>query len=205
MLKPRWIALLAVWVGAAGEPPNPSFYVVNRAATAITRVYATPAGLPNWGNDRLIGGPLAPSQNAPIRLPADGTCVYDVRVVYASGRADERREVNTCELDNLIFPRGATTTAGPVPNRSGRRIDIPSFLLVNRGRAIINELYLSPSGNDSWGEDQLGDGTLSPGTSRTIRLPPGECLYDYRVVFANGEASEKRRVNLCQITDLKLP
>ena len=43
------------------------------------------------------------------------------------------------------------------------------------------------------------------GGSKTIRLPPGECIYDLRVVFANGEANEKRRLNLCNLTDLRVP
>ena len=202
MLRRRWIALvtmIAVLSGAADSPPNPSFYLVNRGSSAIGRVYVSPAGVPNWGANKLAGAAIAPGDNAPIRLAADGTCIYDVRIVYASGVSDERRDVDTCAVDNLVFPRGATTV------RPARRVEIPSFLLVNRGRTAMNELYLSPSGNDSWGEDRLGDGILAAGSTRTIRLPAGDCLYDYRVVFANGDASEKRRIDLCQIIDLKLP
>lgn len=204
MRQRRWIALFAVFVGAADEPPNPSFYVVNRGVSAITRIYTSPSGMPNWGSNQLPGAAVAVGQNTPIRLAADGICMYDIRIVYASGASDERRDVNTCEVDNIIFPRGATATSGPTPNRTGRG-QIPSFLLINRARTAMNELYLSPSGNDSWGEDQLGDGTVAIGATRAIRLPMGECLYDYRVVFANGDAYEKRRVNLCQIIELRLP
>lgn len=202
MLRWRWIALvtiIAVLSGAADSPPNPSFYLVNRGSTAIDRVYVSPAGVPNWGVNKLAGTVIAPGDNAPVRLAADGTCIYDIRIVWASGISDERRNVDTCAVDNLVFPRGATAA------RPARRVEIPSFLLVNRGRTAMNELYLSPSGNDSWGEDRLGDGILAAGATRTIRLPAGECLYDYRVVFANGDANEKRRVDLCQIVDLKLP
>ena len=199
-----WMAALlpfAAGSALADEAPNPSFYLVNRSGTAISRVYATPAGMPNWGSDRLSGRAIPAGQNAAIRLPADGSCVYDVRVVYATGRSDERRGLNTCELDNLTFPQGSTAASA----RPIRPEENPSFLLTNRSRAVLNELYLSPTGDDSWGEDRLGDGTIAGGGTRTIRLPPGECLYDMRVVFANGEANEKRRLNLCQITDLRVP
>ena len=208
MLTRPWIAplgLLAMLAGAADEPPNPSFYLVNRATSAISGVYVSPTGVPNWGSNQLTDTTIAPGQNAPIRLAANGTCVYDIRIVYASGTSDERRRVNTCDIDNIVFPRGATAPAGPAATRPGRRVEIPSVLVVNRSRLVMNELYLSPSGNDSWGDDQLGDGTMAAGATRAIRLPPGECTYDYRVVFANGDANEKRRVNLCQITDLRLP
>ena len=199
-----WIAALLLAGGpvrAADDGPNPSFYLVNRAASAISKVFASPAGMPNWGTDRLTGHAIAAGQYAAIRLPADGHCLYDVRIVYATGVSDERRGLNTCEIDNITFPQ-ASATASPRPNRPDAD---PSFLLSNRSRAVLNELYLSPTGDDSWGEDRLGDGTIDAGGSRVIRLPPGECLYDVRVVFANGDASEKRRLNLCQITSLRVP
>jgi hypothetical protein len=198
-----WIAglLFAAGPALADEVPNPSFYLVNRSASAISRVFATPAGMPNWGNDRLTGRAIGPGQNAAIRLPADGNCVYDIRVVYANGRSDERRGLNTCEVDNLSFPQGSAVASA----RPSQPDADPSFLLTNRSHAVLNELYLSPTGDDSWGEDRLGDGTIAGGGTRTIRLPAGECLYDVRVVFANGEANEKRRLNLCQITNLRVP
>lgn len=198
-----WIAALLLTAGPAlaDDVPNPSFYLVNRSVSAISRVYATPAGMPNWGSDRLTGHTIAAGQNAPIRLPADGTCVYDIRIVYATGSTDERRGLNTCDVDNITFPQGSGVASAP---RNRPDAD-PSFLLTNRSRAVLNELYLSPTGDDSWGEDRLGDGIVAGGGSRTIRLPAGECLYDIRVVFANGEANEKRRLNLCQITNLRVP
>lgn len=195
-------------LGAAAaqpSPPNPSFNVVNRSANAINELYASPAGMTTWGRDRLTSRFVPPGQNAPIRLLADGNCVYDIRVVYANGQSDERRGVNTCNTDNVFFPAQANGTTAPP--RAGRQqtTDDPSFRLVNRGRSAVNELYASESGQDSWGDDRLGDSTVAPGATRVIRLPNGSCTYDLRIVYANGEASEKRRLNLCTITDLRVP
>ena len=83
--------------------------------------------------------------------------------------------------------------------------DEPSFRLTNRGRTALNEVYVSPDGEQNWGEDRLGDETLAPGRQTVIRLPRGQCVYDLRSVFANGEATEKRRLNLCTVTDLRVP
>ena len=200
-----WIAVLALLAAApaAAQPqPNASFYLINKSPVAITRVFATPVGMPNWGQDRLANASIPPGGNFPIRLPADGNCVYDIRVIYASGRNEERRGLNTCELDNVSFPAGRAAA----PARSARHPEEdPSFVLVNRSRSPVSELYLSMTGDESWGEDRLGDATLPGGATKVIRLPPGECLYDLRVVFANGEASEKRRLNLCQTTNLRVP
>ena len=152
---------------------------------------------------------MPPNENRPVRLSADGNCVYDIKAVFASGQTDERRGVNTCVVDHVFFP----ASAGPAgPARGASRgvsreavTDDPSFRLTNRGRAILSEVYASPAGEESWGADRLGEGTLAPGKQTVIHLPRGQCIYDLRSVFANGEATEKRRLNLCTVTDLRVP
>jgi hypothetical protein len=190
---------------AAAQAPNPSFTLSNRAGLAIHEIYATPAGVDRWGRDRLGANLVPPGGAFPVRLPADGSCLYDIRVVYADGRPEERRRINTCEIETMAFPGGRTTANEAGPGRMQGQADDPSFRLVNRGRAEVNEVYVSETGNDRWGEDRLGDDTVPRGATRVIRMQPGACTYDVRVVFANGEATEKRRLNLCGITDLRVP
>lgn len=185
-----------------GTQPNPSFNLANRGTQPINELYATPAGVDRWGRDRLGQNSISPGQNFPVRLPADGNCVYDIRVVYADGKPEERRRVNTCQVEAIAFPGGRTAN----PNTAqGSASDDPSFRLVNRGRSEVNQLYVSLSSQENWGSDRLGDDTIAAGGTRVIRLPQGECTYDIRVVFANGEATERRRVNLCSINDLRVP
>ena len=205
------LLLVAAARATAWAQPNPSFNVANRTGNTIVELYATPAGVTNWGSNRLANVAVPPGQRYAIRLPADGNCVYDVRVVYASGNPEERRDVNTCNLDDLPFPASATTRA-PRPDgrgtaRGGRQTDTddPSFRLVNAGRSEVNELYATPVGEDSWGTDRLGDDTVAPGATRVVRLPTGQCTWDVRIVYANGKATEKRRLDLCSITDLRVP
>ena len=206
------LLLVAAAHAPAWAQPNPSFNVANRTGSTIVELYATPAGVTNWGGNRLSGVAVPPGQRYAIRLPADGNCIYDVRVVYAAGNPEERRDVNTCTLDDLPFPASATIRA-PRPDgsrgaaRGGRQPDTddPSFRLVNAGRSEVNELYATPVGEDNWGTDRLGDDTVAPGATRVIRLPTGTCTWDVRVVYANGKATEKRRLDLCSITDLRVP
>lgn len=193
------LAVLAA--GSAAAQQNPSFYLINRSQAAIREVYASAAGNASWGTDRLGNNSIPSGQSYPIRLPADGNCVYDVKVVYANGQTDERRNLNTCNVDNVSFPTGRGGSGNPAQQTTND----PSFRLVNRGGSEVNEVYASLSGNESWGRDRLGDDTVPAGSSTIIRLPSGQCLYDVRVVFANGEATERRRVNLCTITDLRVP
>ena len=206
-----WIAMLALLAAAAPAAqsqaqsqsdmqPNPSFYLVNRSGMAIRGVFATPVGMPNWGRNRLAAS-IVPGGNAPVRLPADGACVYDLRVAYADGRTEDQRSLNLCDVDSVSVPVGRTAPA----TRARQAEQDPSFVLVNRSRSSLNELYLSATGDDSWGEDRLGDDTVPGGRTRMVSLPPGECLFDVRAVFANGEATEKRRLNLCQTSNLRIP
>ena len=178
---------------------NPSFNLVNRGRLAIREIYATSTGQSTWGHDRLQRGTVPPNMNVPIRLPADGNCVYDVRVVYENGAAEDQRRLNTCAVDSVPFP-----AERPRAGRTGVSDD-PSFRLVNRGRAGVTELYVSLPDQDGWGEDRLGRGMVPPGQRHVIELPLGNCVYDLRVVYGNGEAQEKRRINLCGLTDLRVP
>ncbi len=189
-------------VAASGaEIENPSVNLVNRSQQAINELYATPAGVDRWGTDRLARFLLPAGQAFPLRLPPDGNCIYDIRVVYADGKPEERRAVNVCQVDQVVFPGGRAGTAPPAPAGA----DDPSFRLINRGRSELDEVYVSPTGDDDWGRDRLGDDVIAAGATRIIRMPRGSCSYDVRVVFADGKAVERRRLNLCTITDLRVP
>ena len=75
--------------------------------------------------------------------------------------------------------------------------------VANRSSQTIENIYLSPVGNDNWGEDRLGDKTLLAGGR--IPLDPGMrngCAYDVRVVYADKESEEKRNQNLCELEEL---
>ena len=199
----RVLILLGLLVSgaAAAQTSNPSFNLINRSGRAINEVYATPAGVDRWGRDRLERSFVPPGQTFPVRLPADGNCVYDIKVVYADGQPEERRRVDTCQTDAVVFPGGR----GDAGRQAAGQSSDPSFRLVNRGRSEVEEVYVSEVGDDGWGRDRLGDDTVSAGGTRVIRLPNGPCIYDVRVVFASGQAVERRRIDLCKITDLRVP
>jgi hypothetical protein len=89
----------------------------------------------------------------------------------------------------------------------------PSFRLVNRDPAAVHEIYIrpalgrdvSPSGSRAWGADRLGQDVLIPGRFARIGLPAGQCVHDVRVVFADGRAVERRRVDTCATAQLAFP
>ncbi len=79
----------------------------------------------------------------------------------------------------------------------------PSFNLVNRSGQTINEIYVSGVSQSNWGRDWLGQNVLPDGQSFPVRMQAGqECSNDIRVVYANGNAEERRRVNTCNLTEV---
>ena len=187
------LGILAAAPAARAQSNDPSFRIVNNTPDTVNEVYASPANQRNWGQDRLGADTIRPGGNYIIRLPA-GECVYDIRVVFQGGRAEERRAVNTCAITDFVLGGGQAQA----PQGGGGN---PSFNLVNNTGRVIEELYASPSNQQNWGPDRLGDAVVQPGQRFAIRLPAGECVYDIRVVFSGGEAREQRRVNACNITD----
>ncbi|MBV9538407.1 MAG: hypothetical protein JOY70_05695 [Acidisphaera sp.] len=188
---------------AAAQPKNPSFNLVNTADKPIREFFATPAGMENWGQNRLEGKTVPASGAIPVRLRADGNCLYDLRVVFADGRAEERRHVDTCRVDDVRVgtPAAASHEA--------------SFRLINRGKSPVAEVYATPAGAGKAGDNLLADGaTLAPDESRLFRVAQGgsggqggnqaanQCNYDLRVVFANKQSREKKNADLCHTGDL---
>jgi hypothetical protein len=88
--------------GAEGE--NPSFNLVNHGALNITAVHVSPVEIGYWGQNRLGEQLLAPGRHLMVRLRR-GECENDIRIVWADGRPEERRRVDTCRIVNLVFGR----------------------------------------------------------------------------------------------------
>ncbi len=201
----RLLAVLVLLGALAAVPPaaraanDPSFNLVNRAGVAVREVYVTPAGDANWGRNRLHGT-LAPGASFGLQRRSDGNCLFDIKVVFVDGRSEERRGLNTCTLD-------AVAVGGP-EQKVDKTEDDPSFRLVNRGAETIAELYATPAGLAGWGHNRLPPDGVPAGTASVIRIArvaTGNCLFDLRVVFADHKAVEKRRADLCRITDLPVP
>ena len=72
-------------------------------------------------------------------------------------------------------------------------------LVQNISSQQINNLYASPITAKTWEEDLLGQRTLAAGSSISANVDNGtnECMYDLKVVMANGKTFEHRSVNVC--------
>lgn len=214
------LAVLALaGIGSAkAQTGDPSFNMVNRSSRTIYEAYASPSSDRNWGPDRLGQNIIPAGRSFVIRLP-NGECIYDVRVVYdrQGGPSEERRNINLCNLTELVFDGsgGQQQGAPQQPQQQqqpqqrqgqgqGQRGN-PSFNLVNQGQQPVMEVYASLTTDQNWGPDRLGSDTVAPGAVFPIRLPEGDCMYDMRFVYQNGQSQERRGVNLCEVTNVIVP
>lgn len=84
-------------------PRNPSFHFVNGGERVIRGLQVSLSTDPSWGADRLGGTLLPPGGRLPVSLPAGGACSVDLRVELLDGRVLERRAVETCSVEELIW------------------------------------------------------------------------------------------------------
>jgi hypothetical protein len=80
------------------------------------------------------------------------------------------------------------------------------FALVNRTGYQIDQVYVSSSANSNWGRDLLGSNVLRNGGVFNVSFGRNtqDCSWDIKVVYNDGDTSEFRRVNLCQVSRVNL-
>ena len=94
---------------------------------------------------------------------------------------------------------------GPAPAFAQRGVDRnnPDVLIVNRYSSAITRLYASPVSDDSWGADRLNGVAIGAGLRGELRPERGRgCNWDIRVVYQNGRVEEKRRLVLCNVSEV---
>lgn len=203
-------AFLVLLPGAAAwaQSNDPSFNLVNRSGQTINEIYVSASTEPAWGRDRLGSDVLPNGRSFPVRIAPAAGCRQDVRVVYADGRPEERRNVDTCAITEMVFGAAAATPApapapapGPAPAPRAGSTGNPSFNLVNQGQQPMREVYVSSARDANWGRQRLTQ-PLAPGAYLPVSLPVDDCVNDVRVVWADGRNEERRRVDTCQMVNL---
>lgn len=199
--------LAAATVAAPAWAQDGSFNLQNRSGRAIERLYASPRDTREWGENRLERPGLAEGATTAVRMPPDGGCRIDIRLIYADGLTEEKRDINTCLDRDVVI--GTPSRTGTLEVGKGGRTAVrggdPSFVLVNNGSRPIREFFASLTTDDDWGEDRLGRSSIEAGGRLRIRLPEGPCNYDLRVVWSNGRSEERRDINLCEARELNFP
>jgi hypothetical protein len=84
------------------EPANArEAVVINRSGARIDVLRMSATSDNDWGSDRL-GRDVLPAGDG-VRVPLAGACHYDLRVVYADSRYEERMNVDLCANPRVVF------------------------------------------------------------------------------------------------------
>ena len=77
------------------------------------------------------------------------------------------------------------------------------FTLINNSNQNIDNLNISPTNDNSWGQDLFGTLSLPP-ESRVIAGPTQSkgCMFDVRVVYHDHREEVVRGQNLCDLQEL---
>jgi hypothetical protein len=178
---------------AGSAPPRPpaaperSFTLVNRIGAPVQELYVSATEDDDWGPDRLGSAVLARDARREVTLRT--ACLVDLRIVFAGGGAEERREVDICRSDLVVLRPGWTWAerldegAGPVPADSPVRPGGVRFR--NRAAVPVVELYADPPGATR-GPDRLGATVLGAGEALDYVPADGACAAEVTAVFRDG-------------------
>lgn len=80
------------------------------------------------------------------------------------------------------------------------------FTLVNKTGYDINEVFISPTNRNNWGNDRLGEYQLSNNESRKMKFGDTKnCHQDIKVIFTDDDSeAEWENFNLCEINKIIL-
>ena len=101
----RPAALLLLLGGCAGGDASCPVTLANASAQPVEQFYIARPGAGAWGPDLVAAGELAPGGSLPLRFPGAGD--FDVRAVWANGRAAEMRGLGGCRVARITVLDGA--------------------------------------------------------------------------------------------------
>lgn len=92
-------------VGAFGPAVanDTSFFLVNNSGETIFEVNISPVDASGWGKDLLGEDVIAPRGRRPFDMGSSNGCSFDIRVKYESKKEEERRKVDLCKTDQVVF------------------------------------------------------------------------------------------------------
>ena len=102
----------------------------------------------------------------------------------AAGDADSD-DAGTVATEAPAATDAPAATEAPSATEAPAGEIVPAFTFTNTGAEEICEIYLSPTGQDAWGADQLGGKTIPAGEKYVLtNIPAG--LYDLKAVGCAG-------------------
>ncbi len=87
-------------------------------------------------------------------------------------------------------PPASTPAAAPAGDQ------MSNLAVHNKSKWAVHHLFLSPANENEWGQDQLGDNTIEPGATFTLKNIPCN-TYDIKVVDEDGDECMVKGEKFC--------
>lgn len=167
--------------------------VHNRSRRTIEIVNFSLTSDSDWGPDQLGSSEtIYAGSSRTWHVPA-GT--YHVRIKFDDGEVLD-------SLEEYAVSAGSEAACN-VNGRGGGNADYRqpyaatgSISVVNYSSSRIREVYISPTSDEGWGDDQLGSQTISAGSSFQWNVAAGQ--YHIKVVLQNGSVLDSLEVYTVQ-------
>lgn len=109
-------------------------------------------------------------------------------------------------------PAAPAQPAQPAPGGGAPSADVQpgearqNFTVVNQTGHTVMRLNVSASNDNNWGPDILGSQVLPNGQSADVTFNRNEssCLWDIRATYDDGDTTDIRQVNLCEVGTVNL-
>jgi hypothetical protein len=183
----------------AGGAPR-QLRLVNGFGRIVERIFLSPAEQRGWGEDSLGSEVLAPGGHHDAKLV--GSCRADLRIVFDTSAAEERRGIDVCGITAITLQPGwtiAESLAGPAPAPPPGRLRVR-----NAAAQPVVALFADPSGAER-GVNRLGETLLGIGAAMEFIHPADtQCRIDVIAVFGDGRELRMPDHDACAGTDVIL-
>ncbi len=168
--------------------------VTNHSGVDMVSMVVTDPGAGGRPGTDVLAGPSSLRTGVQASFEHLGySCARTIDVEFADGHREQRTAASACSGVVVEFA-----------SRQGGGTENPSFMLGNSGAAPMTGFHASKHSASEWGQDRLG-APLPQGQSRAIYLPRGECFYDLRATFSDGQTVERRNIDVCSTSALQIP
>jgi len=79
------------------------FTLVNKSGETIFELFISSVQATGWGPDVLGDDVLMTGYEQPFNPGTHRGCRFDIKVIYQTQRVEEKRNLNLCELDQVVF------------------------------------------------------------------------------------------------------
>ena len=103
--------------------------IINRSPHNLTAMHISSKATTDWGGDLLGRATIAPRGEAKLDVPANGTCLFDVKAEYDVGDPQEMGSLDLCLRRTVTF--NGRVPGEPVSTGTGFRIDGAGHIMTN--------------------------------------------------------------------------